>query len=83
MTLRRALLLLAAIVVGLGTVAVAKIGPSNVIGMLRYDTRKEGDLRIGSAAPDVALHAVSGAGVVHIAERIGPRPLVLVFGSFT
>jgi hypothetical protein len=34
-------------------------------------------------APDVTLHVVDGAGTVRIAQRIGARPLVLVFGSFT
>ena len=83
MTLRRALLLVAVLVVAAAALAVAKIGPSNVIGMLRWDTRREGDLRVGSAAPDVALHAVAGPEMVRIARRIGPRPLVLIFGSFT
>jgi len=72
----------AAVLAGAGYMVV-KIGPSNVIGMLRYDTRKEGALRVGSAAPDVTLHVVSGPGTMRIAERIGKRPLVLVFGSFT
>jgi len=83
MTLRRVLLLVAAAVVGLAVLVVAKIGPSNVIGMIRYDTRREGALRVGSPAPDVTLHAVDGPGTVRIAQRIGARPLVLVFGSFT
>lgn len=87
MRLRRGLLFaglfLGAAVLVAGGYMVAKIGPSNVIGMLRYDTRKEGTLRIGSVAPDVPLHAVSGPGTVRIAEHIGARPLVLVFGSFT
>ena len=83
MTLRRVLLLVAAVVVGLAAFVVAKIGPSNIIGMLRYDTRREGSLRVGSAAPDVTLHVVAGPGTMRLAERIGARPLVLVFGSFT
>jgi hypothetical protein len=63
---------------------VTMIGPRNVIGMLRYDTRKEGALRPGSLAPDVALTALDGkGGEVRISDRIGARPLVLVFGSFT
>jgi hypothetical protein len=83
MTLRRVLLLLGVVVLGFAAFVVAKIGPSNVVGMLRWDTRREGALRIGSAAPDVVLHAVAGPGTTRLAQRIGPRPLVLIFGSFT
>jgi hypothetical protein len=83
MTIKRVLLAIAILVAAGVAFMVAKIGPGNVIGMLRYDTRKEGALRPGSPAPDVALHAVAGAGIVRIADHIGRRPLVLVFGSFT
>jgi hypothetical protein len=83
MTIKRVLLSVAILVAAVVAFGVAKIGPRNVIGMLRYDTRKEGTLRPGSLAPDVALHAVAGAGTVRIADHIGRRPLVLVFGSFT
>lgn len=87
MPVRRVLLFvglfLGAAVLAAGGYMIVRIGPANVIGMLRYDTRKEGALRVGSPAPDVALHAVSRPGTVRIAESIGRRPLVLVFGSFT
>jgi len=82
-TIKRVLLGIVVLVAGFAAFAVAKIGPGNIIGMLRYDTRKEGNLRPGSLAPDVLLHAVAGPGTVRIADRIGRRPLVLVFGSFT
>lgn len=62
---------------------VWQIGPSNVWGMLRYDQRREGTLKVGDLAPDIALHRVDGSGVVRLAESIGEKPLVLVFGSFT
>ena len=68
------------LVAGLG---VAYIGPRNVIGMIRYDKREEGRLRVGDRAPDVALVGLDGASRVRISERIGARPLVLVFGSYT
>lgn len=64
------------------TAAVAWIGPRNVLGILRYDQRREGALRVGDPAPDVELVSLSGQ-TVHLRERIGGRPLVLVFGSFT
>jgi hypothetical protein len=38
---------------------------------------------VGSDAPDVRLLALDGINHFHIRERIGTRPLVLVFGSFT
>ena len=35
-------------------------GPRNLIGMLRYDQRREGDLKVGDRAPDVTLLALDG-----------------------
>ena len=61
---------------------VTFIGPRNVIGMLRYDIRAEGTLKVGDAAPDVELLTLEGARV-HLKDRLGERPAVLVFGSFT
>ena len=58
-------------------------GPRNLIGMLRYDQREEGRLRVGEPAPDAVLTALDGTtGVPLLADR-GDKPLVLVFGSFT
>ncbi len=62
---------------------VMKIGPRNVIGMLLYDQRREGDLKVGDLAPDGVLRALDGEATVRLADRIGTQPLVLVFGSFT
>ena len=64
-------------------VAAVKIGPRNIAGILRYDQRREGDLRPGDAAPDVELVALDGTAPVHLRDRIGGKPLVLVFGSYT
>jgi hypothetical protein len=80
---KRVVLAVGVVVVAVVAVGITRIGPGNVIGMLRYDTRKEGALRPGSAAPDVRLHGLKGAETIRIAERIGARPLVLIFGSFT
>lgn len=86
MTVRRKLVLAAAIVGGLaviaGAVMVFMIGPRNVIGMLRYDSREEGRFKVGDRAPDVTLVALDGTSV-RLAERFGARPTVLIFGSFT
>ena len=73
---------LVAIVV-LVAAGVIWIGPRNVIGMIRYDQRTEGKLRPGDAAPDVTMVDVDGKTPVHLSERIGGKPLVLIFGSFT
>ncbi|HEX7252081.1 MAG TPA: hypothetical protein VF376_04295 [Thermoanaerobaculia bacterium] len=63
--------------------ALISFGPRNVIGMLRYDQRKEGTLKVGDRAPDVSLVALDGKTPVRLQDSIGDRPLVLVFGSFT
>ena len=62
---------------------VVSFGPRNVIGMLRYDQRQEGKLKVGDAAPDVALLALDGVTPVRLKDSVGGKPLVLVFGSFT
>lgn len=66
---------------GLGVVAYL-IGPSNIIGMLRYDIRSEGALNAGDRAPDVKLLTLDGQEA-HLQQRFGARPAVIIFGSFT
>ena len=58
-------------------------GPRNLIGMLRYDQREEGTLRVGDRAPDVGLVALDGSTPVRLASELGGKPTVLIFGSFT
>jgi hypothetical protein len=81
--LKKVLLAVLVLVAGAVAVVVAKMGPRNVIGMLRYDQRQEGKLKVGDHAPDVSLVALDGKSPVRLGEAIGRRPLVLVFGSFT
>lgn len=59
--------------------------PKDAYGMVRYALphMHRGTLQIGSDAPDARLVALDGTSHFHIRERIGARPLVLVFGSFT
>ena len=64
-------------------VVIVKIGPRNLIGMIRYDQRREGALRVGDRAPDVELLALDGTTPVRLAAQIAGGPAVLVFGSFT
>ena len=77
-----------AIGVGLAVLAVVaygvfSFGPRNIIGMLRYDQREEGKLKVGDTAPDVELLSLDGKTPFALKDSIGNKPLVLVFGSFT
>jgi hypothetical protein len=77
--------------IGLGVVALLALcgitymigGPRNLIGMLRYDQRHEGSLRVGDPAPDVGLLGLDGTTPVRLSERLAGKPTVLIFGSFT
>ncbi len=71
------------VALALGAVTYMIGGPRNLIGMLRYDQRQEGTLKVGDRAPDVALLALDGKTPVRLSERIGGMPTVLIFGSFT
>ena len=81
--LKRILLIAGGSILLLVGVGMAWIGPRNILGMMRYDQRREGDLKVGDTAPDVALTALDGKTAVSLAAHIGPKPLVLVFGSYT
>jgi hypothetical protein len=79
------------IVIGVAVVALLALGgftymvggPRNLIGMLRYDQREEGTLKVGDKAPDVTLLALDGKTPVRLSERLSGKPTVVVFGSFT
>jgi len=79
------------IAIALGALAVLALcgftymvgGPRNLIGMLRYDQRQEGSLKVGDRAPDVGLLDLDGTTPVRLAERLSGKPTVLIFGSFT
>lgn len=58
-------------------------GLRNLIGMLRYDQRDEGRLRVGDPAPDIVLTALDGTARSPLLADRGDKALVLVFGSFT
>ena len=81
--LRMAGLILLSLLLAAGGFMAYRIGPSNIWGMLRYDQRREGDLRVGQRAPDVLLTTLDGVSKVKLLEQAGGRPLVLIFGSFT
>jgi hypothetical protein len=79
------------IAIGVGVLAVLAFGamsymmggPDQLIGMLRYDQREEGSLKVGDRAPDVPLIALDGSTSVRLASELGGKPTVLIFGSFT
>jgi len=80
--IKRVLLVLGGVVLLAAGVIVAKIGPRNVIGMIRYDQRRDGDLKVGDRAPEALLVSLEGRrDTPLLAART--KPLVLVFGSFT
>jgi hypothetical protein len=81
--LKRILLIAIGFLAVVAGLAAWKIGPRNLIGMIRYDQRKEGNLKVGDRAPDVALVSLDGKTPVRLSERAVGRPLVLVFGSYT
>ena len=80
--LKKVLLGVAALILLAATVVVAKIGPRNVIGMIRYDQRRDGDLKVGDRAPEAMLMSLDGKLNVPLL-RGRTKPLVLIFGSFT
>ena len=70
---------------GLGVVALLALcaftymigGPRNLVGMLRYDQRQEGTLKVGDRAPDVGLLALDGSdagAALGAARRQAHRP---------
>ena len=81
--LRIVLIAAGALVLAAAAAAALVIGPRNVVGMLRYDQREGGSLRPGDPAPDVPLVSLDGETTVSLSSKLGARPVVLVFGSFT
>jgi hypothetical protein len=82
---KRILLVAILLVVLMGVALTYFIGsPRDVYGFVRYALPQwhRGDLRVGDAAPDAKLVALDGS-TFHLRDRIGGRPLVLVFGSYT
>ena len=80
---KKALLAVLVLLLGAAAYVAARMGPRNLIGMLRYDQRKEGTLKVGDRAPDVSVLSLDGKTPMRLQDSIGDRPLVLVFGSFT
>ena len=80
--MKKVFLILGALVAVAAMVMVAKIGPRNIIGMIRYDQRRDGDLKVGDRAPDAQVVALDGMTRTALFTR-RDKPTVLIFGSFT
>jgi hypothetical protein len=77
--------LIVALCVAYGTLSHFMGGPRDVYGFLRYALPQwhRGPLRVGDAAPDFRLYTLDGRQTFTLRDRMGPRPLVLIFGSYT
>ena len=75
----------ALLVMGFGALCYLMGGPRGAYGFLRYALPqwRSGELAVGDPAPDVELVALNGSSRFRLHEKIGSRPLVLVFGSYT
>jgi hypothetical protein len=81
---KKPLIIAAAAVAATGLLAaLVHIGPRNVLGMIRYDQREKGLLKVGDAAPSVELFSLDGSGRESLGAHFGGQPVVLIFGSFT
>jgi hypothetical protein len=80
-----ALVVVVILAIGYGVLSHFMGGPRDVYGFLRYALPQwhRGDLRVGDRAPDVKLYSLDGQTTFQLSERIGHRPLLLVFGSYT
>jgi hypothetical protein len=83
-TVRRTItiVLAAASLVALLAAGVA-LGPGILSRLLRLEEPTGREPRIGDPAPDVVLSPLDGSGTIHLAEKVGGRPLLLIFGSYT
>jgi hypothetical protein len=72
------------LVAGFAGLSFVAGGPGNVYGLVRYALphMHRGTLRVGDAAPDARLYALDGT-TFPLHDRLGARPLVLIFGSYT
>ena len=70
---------------GFGVAVYLAGSPRDAYGMLRYAVwqMSSGEVQAGDRAPDVELVALDGTTRFRLRDRLGERPLVLVFGSYT
>lgn len=77
--------LLAVLAIAFGVGCYFMGGPKDLYGFLRFALPQwhNGSLRVGEQAPDAELYSLDGHSTFRIRDRIGSRPLVLIFGSYT
>lgn len=70
---------------GFGVAVYLAGSPKDAYGMLRYAVwqMSSGEVQVGDPAPDAEVLALDGATRFRLRDRLGERPLVLVFGSYT
>jgi hypothetical protein len=71
--------------IAFGFLSMVAGSPKNVYGLVRYalPNMHRGDLRVGDRVRDAKLYALDGTSTFHLRDRIGAKPLVLIFGSYT
>jgi hypothetical protein len=59
--------------------------PRNVYPFIRFALPNwhRGDLRVGDSARDSKLFSLDGKSTFHLRDRIGKKPFILIFGSYT
>ncbi len=79
------LVILGLLVVSFAALSLLLGGARNLYGLARFAVphMSRGELRVGDTAPDVQITALDGRSTFHLRERIGRKPLVLIFGSYT
>ena len=80
---RKVALVFALVALVIGGVVIYRMGLRNIVGLLLYDQRSEGELKVGDRAPDVVLTALDGKTRLNLESYIDGKPLVLIFGSYT
>jgi len=80
-----ALVVVLLLVGAFGVLSYLAGSPKDAYGMVRYalPQMRGGELKVGDAAPDVELLALDGQSRFRLRERVGRKPLVLIFGSYT
>ena len=60
-------------------------GPAAAYGFVRYTAPRmsRGEVKLGDRAPNIELLALDGKSRLRLHDRIGSRPLVVIFGSYT
>src|SRR5438876_10117851 len=69
----------ALLVIAFIALSVMAGGPKDAVYMVRYALQHmhRGNLKVGDAAPDARVFALSGTETFHIRERSGAKPLVI------